>query len=131
MTLVRNVLVLFLLCLVSAAGAAEPAAAGTPLPPDGGEPGKVVLAALEGQRAGDFEKWSTAMHPRVWQGKEEQLGKMLERMRKHSPLSMRILGGRIDGERAIVQVEAIFSSRTASSEAELELLDGKWRVTKM
>ena len=42
MTIVRNVIVLFLLCLVSAAGATEPAAAGTPLPADGGEPGKVV-----------------------------------------------------------------------------------------
>src|SRR5688500_16666025 len=131
MTVVRNLLVLLLLCLVTAAGAIEPAAAGTPLPADGGEPGKAVLAALEAQRAGDFEKWAEAMHPRMWQGKEVQLRKMLERMRKHSPLSARILGGRIEGERAIVQVEATFSRRTASTAAEGELLDGQWRGTRL
>ena len=113
-----------LFCLLSPAGAAD-------LPADGGEPGQVVLAALAAQRSGDFEWWSAAWHPRTWEGKEDQIRGMLQRGASMSPLSERILGGSIDGDHAKVQIEATFKSKTANTEAELERLEGKWRLTKM
>jgi hypothetical protein len=131
MTALRVLVLLCCLCVVPIAGAASDSIGGTPLPPDGGEPGKVALAALDAQRNADFDAWSAAWHPRIWQAKEDQTRKTLERMRKHSPQSARIVGGRVDGTRAIVQLEAVFPSRTATTDAELELLDGRWRVTKM
>jgi hypothetical protein len=131
MNVFHHMLLALLFLIVLPVAAADAPAAGTPLPADGGEPGKVVLAALAAQRNADFAQWSAAWHPRMWEGKEEQTRKTLERMRKHSPASARIVGGHIDGDRAIVQVEATFTSKTATSEAELELLDGAWRLVRM
>ncbi len=118
-----------LCCLASAA--AQPAAAADPLPADGGEPGKVVLAALQAQRTGDFEAWKKAFHPRVWQGFEEPRRKMLERGVKYSPISAHILGGTVDGDRATVNIEATFPSATRTTDADLERFEGEWRVTRM
>jgi hypothetical protein len=113
------------------ASAAEPAKVGVPLPADGGEPGKVVLAALDAQRSGDFEKWKKAFHPRVWKDSEKPMREMLERGAKHSPTSARILGGSVDGDHANVQIEAAFPSATRTSDADLERFEGQWRVTRM
>jgi hypothetical protein len=131
MRTILNVLCGLALLLCSAIAAAQPATGGTPLPADGGEPGKVALAALEAQRAGDFEAWKKAFHPRVWQGFEEQRRKMLERGVKYSPTSARILGGTVDGDRATVNIEATFPSATRTTDADLERFEGQWRVTRM
>jgi hypothetical protein len=122
---------LLALFVFSIALLAASAFAAEPLPADGGEPGKVVLAAMAAQRSGDFEQWKKAWHPRVWEGHQDAMRKMIERMREHSPLSERIVGGTIDGDKATVKIEAAFNSASRTTEADLERHEGAWRVTRM
>ncbi|MEO8011212.1 MAG: hypothetical protein ABI650_06165 [Dokdonella sp.] len=131
MNALRWIAGLMMLMALMLAQAAEPAGKGQPLPEDGGEPGKVVLALMAAQRSGDFEQWKTWMHPRVWQGKEEALQSMLERGKKYSPTAERILGGTIDGDHATIKIEASFPSASRTTDADLEKYEGKWRVTRI
>ena len=131
MDVIRNLFFWMAILFAVTAAAADPATSGMPLPADGGEPGKVALAALTAQREGNFEEWKKAFHPRVWQGFEEQRRKMLERGVEYSPTSARILGGTVDGDHATVKIEATFPGATRTTDADLERLDGTWRVTRM
>lgn len=106
-----------------AADPVEPAAADSP--------GDVALAALAAQRSGDFEQWKLAWHPRTWQGKEDETRKLLDLLRESSPKSERVLEVKIDGDKAVVTLEASFDSGTATAPVDLERYEGRWRVTRM
>jgi hypothetical protein len=83
---------------------------GKPLPADGGEPGKAyrawttavakgdlpVLRALVG---GDYNSW------RINSDDQDDVKSALKDLRDGSPVAAKILGGRIDGDNAVLRVE--------------------------
>ena len=125
-------LVLVLLLCPGLSWSVAPATAAVPAASEAEAPGEVVLAAIAAQRSGDFEAWMRAWHPRAWQGKETETRAMIEHLREHSPESARVLDVRIDGDLAVVALEATFpGGGTATTTADLERFEGRWRVVRM
>lgn len=102
---------------------------GTPLPADGGEPGKAYRAFVEavGKRDGKAVMARSAMPADM----AEMLGEesLLEIAAMNHPASPEILGGWIDGDRAQLRVRGKHSfGQTIRGRVEVVKVDGVWKV---
>ncbi len=106
--------------------------AGSQLPPGGGEPGKAVLANFAAMRSGDLEKMKAVAAPdkrqemdaaKMAEGDQKA---MLEFMKAMAPTDVKILGGTVDGDSALVDYKGKRSGQPTKGTAELRRVDGKW-----
>ncbi len=106
--------------------------AGSALPPGGGEPGKAVLANFAAMRSGDLEKMKAVASPDKRQEMESakmpegDQKAMLEFMKAMAPTDVKILGGTVDGDSALVDYKGKRSGEPTTGTAELRRIDGKW-----
>lgn len=103
----------------------------TPLPPDGGEPGKAVLAHFEALLGGDFESLKSISHPeaRAMMEQSETDGdhmEMLEFLQEISPRNLTVKGGVVMGDNAEIEFEAEEDGRPVRGTAEVVRHDGNW-----
>jgi hypothetical protein len=106
--------------------------AGSALPAGGGEPGKAVLANFAAMRSGDFEKVKAVAAP----DKREEMDSakmaesdqkaMLEFMKAMAPSDVKILGGTVDGDSALVDYKGKRNGEPTKGTAELRRVDGQW-----
>lgn len=115
---------------------AAPVSASKPLPPGGGDAGKVFQANLSAMRAGDVDAMlatvakAQADKMRV-QRKDPQFGAMLEMMKAFAPRTATVTGGRDFGDRAELDIDAIDQSGAKSSGvSRLVKEGGQWKVEK-
>jgi hypothetical protein len=106
--------------------------AGSALPPGGGEPGKALLANFAAMRSGDFERMKAVAAPdkrqemdsaKMAEGDQKA---MLEFMKAMAPTDVKILGGTVDGDSALVDYKGKRSGEPTKGTAELRRVDGKW-----
>jgi hypothetical protein len=108
--------------------------AGSALPPGGGEPGNAVIANFAAMRSGDFEKMKAVAAPDKRQEMESanmpQNDKqaMIEFMKSMAPSDVKILGGTIDGDSALVDYQGKRAGQPTKGTAEVKRVDGKWYV---
>lgn len=107
------------------------ARAGTALPPDGGEPGKAVLAHFAALEKGDFKALKATAPPeqRAMMDASEKSGEakeMFQLLRDISPRKVRLTGGTVDGDRAFVDFEGTADGQVVKGVADVVRLDGKW-----
>ena len=106
--------------------------AGSALPPGGGEPGKAVIANFAAMRSGDFEKMKAAAAPDKRQEMESakmpesDKQAMIEFMKSMAPADVKILGGTIDGDTALVDYQGKRAGQPTKGTAEVKRVDGKW-----
>jgi len=107
---------------------------GSSLPRGGGEPGKAVLAHFAAMRSGDFEKLKAVSSPDKRQemesAKMEESDKkaMLEFLKSAAPTDVKILGGMIDGDTALVDYRGKRDGQSVKGTAEVKRVGGKWYV---
>jgi hypothetical protein len=107
---------------------------GTALPAGGGAPGKALLANFAAMRTGDFEKLRAVSSP----DKREQMDStemddsdkkaMLEFLQATAPSDVKILGGTIDGDSALVDYQGKREGESVKGIAEVRRVDSKWYV---
>ena len=108
--------------------------AGSALPPGGGEPGKAVLANFAAMRSGDFEKMKAVAAPDKRQEMESakmaesDKKAMLDFLKGAAATDVKILGGTVDGDSALVDYKGKRGGQTVKGTAELRRVDGKWYV---
>lgn len=106
---------------------------GRPLPADGGEPGKAVLAHFAAMASGDLAKIKAISRPEqvamIEAESEGDLKEMLEFMQAMTPTEVRITGGAIDGDSALVDYTGSRDGAQVTGTAELERVAGRWYVT--
>jgi hypothetical protein len=107
------------------------ARAGTPLPADGGEPGKALRAAVDATLAGDVDKMTAMSHPDRRAAIEEakkagEIDQMLQMAKLFTPKITKITGGTVDGDRAWVEFEGDEAGSKVTGTGEMSRLDGKW-----
>ena len=106
--------------------------AGSALPPGGGEPGKAVIANFAAMRSGDFEKMKAVAAPDKRQEMESanmpesDKQAMIEFMKSMAPSDVKILGGTIDGDSALVDYQGKRAGQPTKGTAEVKRVDGKW-----
>jgi hypothetical protein len=121
----------------AAAGATTAAASGgKPLPPGGGEAGKVFQDNLAAMRKGDVDAMlatvvkSQADKMRA-QRKDPKFGAMVEMMKRFAPRSATVTGGRDFGDRVELDIDAVDQSGAKSAGvSRLVKEDGQWKVEK-
>jgi hypothetical protein len=105
---------------------------GSALPAGGGEPGKAVLAHFAAMRTGDFEKLKAVSSPDKRQEMEstkmEESDKkaMLEFLKAMAASDVKILGGTIDGDTALVDYQGKRDGASVKGTAEVKRVGGKW-----
>jgi hypothetical protein len=109
------------------------ARAGTPLPADGGAPGKALRAMVEATHAGDLDAMIALSHPDKRQGIEQaraagEADEMLKMAQLFTPKISRITGGSTDGDQAWIDFEGTEEGATVKGSAELTRAQGKWYV---
>jgi hypothetical protein len=110
---------------------------GTPLPPDGGEPGKVLQKAMLAQRAGDFDGMvavsTKAQREKMLADRNNpEIGAMIAMMQAMASSSITIHGGNIDGDTAHVDFTGHYSDGgTSKGLATLRREDGHWAVERV
>jgi hypothetical protein len=112
------------------------ARAGTPLPADGGEPGKALRATIDATHAGDLDKLIALSAPDKRQAIEQaraagEAAEMLEMAKLFTPRLSRITGGTTEGEQAWIDFDGEDGGSKVKGSAELVRIDGKWYVRKM
>jgi hypothetical protein len=106
---------------------------GQPLPADGGEPGRLYLALNKAMIAGDLAALEKLMPPaqvaemNAMRDKPE-FAAQLELMQAMTPREVRIKGGRIDGDTAWIEFDAMEGDSPRSGTATLVREDGRWRM---
>jgi hypothetical protein len=106
---------------------------GSTLPPGGGEPGKAVIARFEANRSGNFDKIK-ALTPPEDQGQmdgisDEEKKMALEFMKLSTPSNVKIVGGTVDGDTALVDFAGKGEDGAkVKGTAEAKRIDGKWYV---
>lgn len=110
------------------------APAGTALPADGGEPGRAVMAHFAAIEKNDFAALKALAHPERRQMMEasEKSGeakKMFAMMREMSPRKVKITGGTVDGDTALVDFEGVEDGKPMKGSADVERDGGKWYLT--
>ncbi len=106
---------------------------GTPLPADGGEPGKVLLARMAAIHAGDMDELiantppdqAEEMRQAVASGEAEQL---LAMARMFTPTDITVTGGHQDGDTAWVDFTGKESGGKVTGVGKLLRTDGRWQV---
>ena len=109
---------------------------GKPLPPDGGEPGKAVLAYQAAIESTDKKALFDLLDARgreLWKTREKE-GKVDRALqyrweKEHLELKdPRITGGFLRGDQAIVLVKGTNSYASLQGEVALRLEEGRWRI---
>ena len=114
---------------------AAPPMPGTPLPAGGGEPGKAYLALNKAMLAGDMDTLATLLPPeqvaemRKAQGTPE-FAAQLAFLQAMTPSTVRIKGGRIDGDKAWLEFDAEEGGTPRSGTVEMSKVGGRWKVDK-
>jgi hypothetical protein len=106
---------------------------GTPLPANGGEPGKAALAHFAAIEKGNFAALKATAPPDVRKEMEaaEKSGEakeMFQMMREMSPKRVRILGGLLDGDEATLDFEGTMDGKPAKGTVDLVKIGGVWYV---
>lgn len=123
----------FDLPIESAASVAASKPAGTPLPSDGGAPGKALLAQFAALAAGDWNTFKASAHPdrRKMMEASEKTGehtKMFEFLQSVAPRAARITGGTINGAEASVNYTGTIDGHAVNGAADVIEFEGKWYV---
>lgn len=108
--------------------------AGTPLPPDGGEPGKAVVAHFAAIEKNDFKALMATARPEQakMMAESEKSGEakeMFKMLRDMSPRKVKVTGGTIDGDDALVDFEGVEDGKPMKGVADCVRIAGKWYMT--
>lgn len=109
---------------------------GTPLAADGGEPGKALGAYFEAFHSGDPERIVGQVAPKERAELQAELAKDPEATAQKLGLMKifmpdrieRILGGSVDGDRAVIDFEGSSEGEALGGVATMTRLDGRWYV---
>ena len=109
------------------------ARAGTPLPADGGDPGKALKAMVDATHAGKLDEMIALSHPERREGIEAakaagEADEMLKMAQAFTPKISKITGGIVDGDTAWVDFEGQEDSGAVKGTATLTRAEGKWFV---
>lgn len=109
----------------------EVARTGTALPPDGGEPGRAVLAHFGAIEKNDFKALKASASPerQAMMTEAEKAGEaqeMFKMLRDFSPRKVRVVGGTVDGDTALVDYEGVEDGKPVKGTAEVQRVGGKW-----
>jgi hypothetical protein len=112
------------------------ARAGTPLPKDGGEPGKALKAMVEATHAGNLEKMMALSHPERRAGIEAakaagEAEEMLRMAKLFTPKITKITGGTSEGDQAWVDFDGQEEGDAVKGSAELSRVDGQWYIKRI
>jgi hypothetical protein len=104
---------------------------GTALPPDGGEPGRAVLAHFGAIEKNDFKALKATASPerQAMMTEAEKAGEakeMFKMLRDFSPRKVRVVGGTVDGDTALVDYEGVEGGKPVKGIAEVVRVGGKW-----
>ncbi len=104
---------------------------GIPLPPDGGEPGKALKSYMEALFGDDTERLLNLSHPegRAEMKSEQASGEYdesLKMMRRFTPAVDKILGGKIDGNRAWVEFATHSADGKFKGSARMIRIEDRW-----
>jgi hypothetical protein len=106
--------------------------AGEKLPAGGGDPGKAVLSYFAAMASGDAAKIKAVMAPaqvaQMNATMPAEMKEMLGMMKMMAPTGVKILGGVVNGDKAIVDFSAKDSGGKISGTANLIRVAGKWNV---
>ncbi len=109
-----------------------PVVRGTPLPADGGEPGRAMLALFDAIAAGDVERIRAQSHPsqrkEVEMTDPTELATSLRMMKAMTPTKVTLDGGSVDGDEAWINFSGQLRDKDTKGSATLERLDGRWYV---
>lgn len=110
--------------------------AGTPLPADGGDPGKALKTMVDATHAGDLDKMISLSHPERRKGIEEakaagEADEMLKMAKLFTPKITKITGGTVDGDNAWVEFEGQEDGSAVKGTAELTRAGGKWYISSI
>lgn len=108
--------------------------AGTPLPPDGGEPGKAVMAHFAAIEKNDFKALMATAQPEqakmmAASEKSGEAKEMFKMLRDMSPRKVKVTGGTIDGDDALVDFEGVEGGKPVKGVADCVRIAGKWYMT--
>lgn len=108
--------------------------AGTPLPPDGGEPGKAVMEHFAAIEKNDFKALMATAQPEqakmmAASEKSGEAKEMFKMMRDMSPRKVKVTGGTIDGDDALVDFEGVEDGKPMKGVAECVRIAGRWYMT--
>lgn len=106
---------------------------GTALPADGGEPGKAALAHFAAIEKNDFKALMATAPPdrRQMMQAAEKSGEgkdLFAMMRAMSPHKVKVTGGTVDGDSALVDFEGVADGKPARGQVDVVRVDGKWYV---
>lgn len=109
---------------------------GVALPASGGEPGAAVLAHFAAIEKNDFRALKATAQPEQLAMMEaaEKSGEardLFKTMREMSPRKVRVLGGTVDGDSALVDFEGVAEGKPAKGVAECVRIGGRWYMTGM
>lgn len=112
------------------------ARAGTPLPKDGGEPGKALKAMVDATHAGNLDRMMALSHPDRRAGIEAakaagETDEMLRMAKLFTPKISKITGGTTEGDQAWVDFDGDEDGSVVKGSAELTRFDGKWYIKKI
>lgn len=107
---------------------------GTALPAGGGEPGKAVMAQFAAIEKGDFAALKAMARPeeRAMMEASEKAGEaqeMFKMLRAMSPRKVRVTGGTVDGDSALVDFEGVEDGKPVKGMADAIRVAGKWYMT--
>ena len=110
---------------------AASAPAGTPLPADGGDPGKAVLAHFAALQKGDWAAFKALAHPdrQALMTESENAGEhleMFELLRSFAAQGVRITGGRVQGDTAHVEFTGTSDGQPVQGTAEVQRDGDRW-----
>jgi hypothetical protein len=106
---------------------------GQKLPADGGEPGAAARAHFAALESGDFAKLKAGAtaEQRAMMEESEKSGEakeMFEMLRQMSPRKVRILGGNVNGDSAILDFSGEEDGQAVKGTIEMQREEGAWHV---
>jgi hypothetical protein len=107
---------------------------GQKLPAGGGEPGKAVVENFAAIHAGDYERSKSLSHPeqrKMMEANEEESKQMFELMKAVTPTDVKILGGLVDGDTAVLDFEGKSDGQSVKGTIDVERYEGKWYVSSV
>ena len=107
---------------------------GTALPANGGEPGAAVMAHFGAIEKNDFKALMATAQPEqaTMMAAAEKSGEakeMFAMMRAMSPRKVRVTGGTVDGDSALVDFEGVEEGKPVKGTADVVRLAGRWFMT--
>lgn len=110
------------------------AVVGEALPAGGGEPGLAYLKWVETVHSGDLNVLRSIVPPdlaeQIDNASAEEAMEQLEFFQLTTPANVKILGGSIDGDTAILKVEGTMEGENVGAEVELTRMGEYWIPTK-